>query len=173
MHALDRFVIDDLRCSAYLRYVDDFALFSRSKRELYAWKRAIIDKLAELRLTLHPESAQVARTQHGVPWLGFVIYPTHRKLKRATRSTSRAASNAILTCIRRDRSALPNWMPQRAGLDQSCALCGYVGLTRSHFQHPPDSAAPTLILKKSTPPQAEIRKQRFRDQSSEHQRASA
>ncbi len=82
MHALDRFVIDELGCPAYLRYVDDFALFSRSKRELYAWKQAIIDKLAEMRLTIHPESAQVARTIDGVPWLGFVVYPTHRLLKR-------------------------------------------------------------------------------------------
>lgn len=82
MNALDHFVVDELHCPAYLRYVDDFVVFSRSKRELYAWKRAIIDKLADMRLTMHTESAQVARTAEGVPWLGFVIYPTHRLLKR-------------------------------------------------------------------------------------------
>ena len=43
----------ELRCPAYLRYVDDFALFSDSKRELWAWKRAIVDGWPTLRLTLH------------------------------------------------------------------------------------------------------------------------
>jgi len=82
MNALDGFVVAELGCPAFLRYVDDFALFSDSKRQLYAWKRAIIGKLADMRLTIHPESAQVARTAHGIPWLGFVVYPTHRQLKR-------------------------------------------------------------------------------------------
>ena len=37
--------------------------------------------MARLRLTLHPE-AQPAPAACGIPWLGFVVYPTHRKLKR-------------------------------------------------------------------------------------------
>lgn len=78
----DHFVKRELRCKAYLRYVDDFALFSDDKRELYAWKRAIIDRMAGLRLTIHEISAQVTPTRDGIPWLGFVVYPTHRKLKR-------------------------------------------------------------------------------------------
>ncbi|MBL8131751.1 MAG: group II intron reverse transcriptase domain-containing protein [Anaerolineae bacterium] len=82
MDSLDWFVVSVLRCPAYLRYVDDFALFSRSKRELYSWKAAIIGKLTELRLTIHQESAQVMPCHVGVPWLGFIVYPTHRLLKR-------------------------------------------------------------------------------------------
>jgi RNA-directed DNA polymerase len=38
LHGLDLFVKRTLRCPAYLRYVDDFALFSNSRRELWAWK---------------------------------------------------------------------------------------------------------------------------------------
>jgi hypothetical protein len=38
MTPLDRFVTETLRCPGYLRYVDDFALFSDSKRQLYEWK---------------------------------------------------------------------------------------------------------------------------------------
>lgn len=82
MHALDQFITRELGCAAYLRYVDDFALFSESKRQLYAWKHAIIERLARLRLTLHEREAQVQRCEHGIPWLGFVVYPTHRRLKR-------------------------------------------------------------------------------------------
>ena len=35
------------------------------------------DLLATLRLTVHPE-AQVTPVQHGIPWLGFVVYPAYR-----------------------------------------------------------------------------------------------
>jgi len=68
-------------CRAYLRYVDDMALFADSKVQLWAWKRAIIERLAGLRLTLHKGSAQVVPVTAGIPWLGFVVYPTHRRIK--------------------------------------------------------------------------------------------
>jgi len=90
LHPFDEFVSRELRCPAYLRYVDDFALFSDSKQELWAWKRAIVERLARLRLTMHGESAQVVPVTAGIPWLGFVVYPTHstvkaRKVRCATR----------------------------------------------------------------------------------------
>jgi hypothetical protein len=40
LHPFDLFVKRELGCKAYLRYVDDFALFSNSKADLWAWKRA-------------------------------------------------------------------------------------------------------------------------------------
>jgi RNA-directed DNA polymerase len=82
LNPLDWFIEYELGCRGYCRYVDDMALFSDSKRQLYAWKQAIVDFLATLRLTIHDEQAQVVPCQHGIPWLGFVVYPTHRKLKR-------------------------------------------------------------------------------------------
>jgi len=82
MNPFDWFVKRELGCHAYLRYVDDFALFSDDKTQLYAWKQAIITRLEHLRLTIHEREAQVLPTQDGIPWLGFVVYPTHRRLKR-------------------------------------------------------------------------------------------
>ena len=82
MNDLDWFVVSALGCKAYLRYVDDFALFADSKGQLWAWKRQIIDYLAGMRLTVHEGAAQVQTAASGVPWLGFVVYPDHRLLKR-------------------------------------------------------------------------------------------
>jgi len=86
MNPLDWFVQRELGCckqrGAYLRYVDDFALFSDSRRELWAWKQAIIERLAQMRLTIHETEAQVTPTEIGIPWLGFIVYPDHRRLKR-------------------------------------------------------------------------------------------
>jgi hypothetical protein len=70
-----------LGCGAYLRYVADFALFSDSRRQLWAWKAAIIDRLASLRLVIHETRAQVLPAGAGIPWLGFVVYPNHRLVK--------------------------------------------------------------------------------------------
>ena len=82
LNELDQFVKRTLKCRAYLRYVDDFLLFSDSKRELWRWKKAITEFLPGLRLTLHRRSSTVYPVNNGIPFLGFVIYPTHRLLKR-------------------------------------------------------------------------------------------
>ena len=81
LHPFDLFVRNELGCRAYLRYVDDFALFSNSRETLWQWKSAIRDRLAGLRLQFHEGSAQVLPVSCGIPWLGFVVYPTHRRLK--------------------------------------------------------------------------------------------
>jgi RNA-directed DNA polymerase len=98
MNPFDWFVTRELRCSAYLRYVDDFALFSDSKQQLYAWKQEIMQRLARLRLTIHESTAQVTPARQGIPWLGFVVYPDYRKLKRrnAVQFTRRLEKNIDL-----------------------------------------------------------------------------
>jgi len=50
------------------------SLCSDSKRKLWHWRQAVIERLATLRLTVHPQ-AQVTPVQHGIPWLGFLVYP--------------------------------------------------------------------------------------------------
>ena len=78
----DHFVQRELRCRAYLRYVDDLLLFGDEPRQLWHWKQALIERLARLRLTIHEACAQVRPVTEGIPFLGFVIYPEHRRLKR-------------------------------------------------------------------------------------------
>jgi RNA-directed DNA polymerase len=81
LNPFDHFVKRELRCKGYLRYVDDFVLFADDKRTLWAWRDAIVRRMACLRLTIHP-GAHPRPTAEGFPFLGFVVYPTHRRLKR-------------------------------------------------------------------------------------------
>jgi RNA-directed DNA polymerase len=81
LNAFDQFLKRELKCLAYLRYVDDFLLFGDDLEQLYQWREAIFQKMASLRLTLHAESAQVYPTQSGIPFLGFRIFPEHRRVK--------------------------------------------------------------------------------------------
>lgn len=83
LNDLDQFVKQELHCRAYLRYCDDFLLFSDDKRELWNWRGAVKEQLAALRLTLHEERAQVYPARAGIPWLGFRVFPDHRRLARA------------------------------------------------------------------------------------------
>ncbi len=81
LHPLDLFVKRELGCVAYLRYVDDFALFHNRRDVLWRWKAAVIERLQRLRLTIHESTAQVAPSASGNPWLGFVVFPGHRRVK--------------------------------------------------------------------------------------------
>ncbi|MEM7114173.1 MAG: RNA-directed DNA polymerase [Chloroflexota bacterium] len=80
LNQLDHFVKETLRVPAYLRYVDDFLLFSHSKSELWQQRNQIARFLQTLRLTLHPNKCHVMPTQKRVPFLGFRLFPTHRRL---------------------------------------------------------------------------------------------
>jgi retron-type reverse transcriptase len=81
LNPFDQFVKRELGCHAYLRYVDDFLLFSDSKRELMRWREKILKRLEKLRLTLHEESVYPKPAAEGIPFLGFIIFPDHRRLK--------------------------------------------------------------------------------------------
>jgi hypothetical protein len=82
LNSFDHFVTRELGCPAYLRFVDDFLLFGDDRAQLWDWKAAVVDRLATLRLTIHAGQAQVKPTTQGIPFLGFTVYPTHRRLKR-------------------------------------------------------------------------------------------
>jgi retron-type reverse transcriptase len=81
LNPFDQFVKRELGCRAYLRYVDDFILFGNDKLELMNWRRAILERLARYRLTIHTGSAFPKPVTEGLPFLGFIIFPTHRRLK--------------------------------------------------------------------------------------------
>ncbi len=81
LNPFDHFVKRTLRCKAFVRYVDDFLLFADDKKTLWQWKDAIIERLERLRLTIHP-GAHPRPVTEGIPFLGFVVYPDKRRLKR-------------------------------------------------------------------------------------------
>ena len=96
MNDFDHFVKRELKCAAYIRYVDDFVLFSNDKKQLAEWRAQIIQKTASLRLTLHEECAQIFPTNTGIPFLGFRIYPEYRLLKTRKAIHFRRKLNSLL-----------------------------------------------------------------------------
>ncbi|MCI0696752.1 RNA-dependent DNA polymerase [candidate division KSB1 bacterium] len=81
LNAFDHFVKRELRCQAYLRYVDDLLFFDDDKAILWSWKPRIEERLAASRVTIHP-GAHPRPVSEGIPFLGFMVYPQRRRLKR-------------------------------------------------------------------------------------------
>jgi len=80
---LDHFVKETLRLP-YLRYVDDFVLFSNDKAELETARQRIESFLGEhLRLRLHPKKTHIIPCEKGITFLGQRIFRTHRLLCKA------------------------------------------------------------------------------------------
>ena len=96
LNSLDHFVKRVLNCRAYLRYVDDFLLFADDKATLWAWRQAVIEHLAGLRLTIHEARCHPQPVTEGIPFLGFTVFPTHRRLKRRTGIAYRRRLKALL-----------------------------------------------------------------------------
>jgi len=85
LNALDHFVKETLGCRAYIRYVDDFVVLADDKATLWAVRDAITTFLATtLRLRMHPVKQWVAPVTSGVDFLGYRVYPTHRRLRRTS-----------------------------------------------------------------------------------------
>lgn len=83
LNGFDHFIKDGLGRKAYLRYVDDFAVFGNDKEELWKIKDRMDEYLGLLRLKLHKKKTRIFPVKNGCEFLGFYIYPNFRKVKKA------------------------------------------------------------------------------------------
>ena len=82
LNELDQFIKRDLKCRHYVRYADDFLLFHDDKAQLHAWRAQVVEQLVNLRLRLHERKAVIGPTRDGVAFVGYRIFPTHRRLRK-------------------------------------------------------------------------------------------
>lgn len=86
MNELDRFVKHNLEARYYLRYADDFVIFSGDREYLERIVPPISDFLLDtLGLELHQHKILIKTIGSGVDFLGWVHFPDHRVLRRATK----------------------------------------------------------------------------------------
>ena len=83
LHKLDRYIKQQLGVSAYVRYMDDFILFSNESETLKQALASIDAFLSQyLDLKIKTKSVQINRTQNGIPFLGYRIFPKLLRLRR-------------------------------------------------------------------------------------------
>ena len=78
---MDHFIQEQLRVSAYLRYVDDLVILGMDKNMLHVIRENIRERLAEDRLRLHPRKAHIYHTSRGIDLFGYQVFPHKRKLR--------------------------------------------------------------------------------------------
>lgn len=83
LNELDRFVKHRLEIKYYLRYGDDFILIHEDLKKLNELRTSVIRFLEdELKLGLNPKNDKIIKAAHGLRFLGVVIWPNGRKLKK-------------------------------------------------------------------------------------------
>ena len=86
MNEFDQFAKHKLKARYYIRYADDFVIFSRNKKQLENLILEIRDFLREkLKLELHPDKVFIKTLASGVDFLGWVHFTDHRVLRTATK----------------------------------------------------------------------------------------
>jgi RNA-directed DNA polymerase len=94
LDALDQFVKHELKAKRYLRYVDDFVLFHHDRAQLVAWQDRIVEFLStHLQLKLKAD-IKLRRLTDGLDFLGYVIHPTHTRVRQRVMGHAREALQA-------------------------------------------------------------------------------
>jgi RNA-directed DNA polymerase len=86
MHEFDMYVKQELKVKYYIRYADDFAILSDSKKSLEELLEKVEAFLNEkLKLKLHEHKVYIKTYASGVDFLGWVHFPYHRQIRTTTR----------------------------------------------------------------------------------------
>jgi retron-type reverse transcriptase len=82
LNPLDHFIKEDLRIKGYVRYADDFLLFSDDRPLLARIRDQLREFLEPFRLRIHPHKSIVFPTRCGLPFLGYRLLPDRIRLGR-------------------------------------------------------------------------------------------
>ncbi|MBW4493816.1 MAG: RNA-directed DNA polymerase [Oscillatoria princeps RMCB-10] len=82
LNSLDHFVKEQLKTVKYIRFADDFALFSDSWEFLAGARITLESHLATLRLKIHPIKSQLFETRYGASFVGFRILPDRIRVRQ-------------------------------------------------------------------------------------------
>ncbi|OHA28582.1 MAG: hypothetical protein A3C08_02410 [Candidatus Taylorbacteria bacterium RIFCSPHIGHO2_02_FULL_47_18] len=86
MNEFDQFVKHHLKMRYYIRYADDFVIFSQNKDYLTSLAPHISRFLSgKLHLALHPDKVFIKTIASGVDFLGWIHFPNHRVLRTTTK----------------------------------------------------------------------------------------
>lgn len=95
LNPFDHFIKEELQAPGYIRYVDDALVFGDDKVWLRESKTRSQLFLNNWRLLLNPKKGLVYPVKHGIPFLGFQVYPTHRRLLQSGVRRSRKRLRAL------------------------------------------------------------------------------
>lgn len=109
LNELDQFVKHNLKQKKFVRYMDDFLILGKEKKELHMLKKEIKMFLEnKLRLELNPKKANVFPLSLGIDFLGYVLFRQYillrkntvkRLLKKMERSKNTGGGGESIQCM--------------------------------------------------------------------------
>jgi hypothetical protein len=126
LNELDTFVKKELGCRDFLRYSDDFCLFSDDKKLLGHWREKIRVFLLE-KLQLTYSFAEIAQVSAGIDFLGYRHFPdkilmrksTMKRMRRRIRKfAAMPVKNLSADNIRGSVASMNGWLSHAAGNDK-------------------------------------------------------
>ena len=127
MNRFDQFVKHELKSKYYIRYADDFVIFSENRNyseEQIDLIRKFLNK--ELKLELHPDKVLLKTISSGVDFLGFVNFSDYRILRTKTK-------RRVMRKIKKKHADLQKGMISGEVFNQS--LQAYLGILRHGNNH--------------------------------------
>jgi retron-type reverse transcriptase len=82
LNEFDHFVKRELKCEYYIRYMDDFVIFSSDKEILKIYKTKIKEFLTTLHLTINESHSFLNQTLNGLSFLGVRIFKKLIRIKK-------------------------------------------------------------------------------------------
>ncbi len=137
LNALDRFVYEELKISRYVRYMDDFILWSDSLGSLAEASRRIAE-FASARLRLELKVPQLNRSRFGVPFLGFRVFPAGLSTTRRGRKRFRS-----ILCRAEKKLSSGEWDDVTAARHVESALAAILVARSSKFLERATSELPS------------------------------
>jgi len=113
MNKFDKFIKHKLKIKNYLRYADDFVIFSDDKKYLENIISVISKFLKnELKLELHPDKIFLKTLSSGIDFLGYVNFFDHRVFRTKTK-------RRMLKRLSQKKMALDNGIISKESFEQS------------------------------------------------------
>ena len=106
LNGFDRYIKEILSVSKYVRYVDDYALFSDDRPFLQHCRTEIEAYLATLRLKIHPIKSQLTQIRHAASFVGFRVLPDRIRVRNHNLQTGRKRLKRLQTSYARGRISL-------------------------------------------------------------------
>ena len=137
LNELDWFVVRQLGCRHYGRYVDDFYLLSPSRGELKEWLARLQDFAGTLGMRIHSrkiilQPVSMPGMQHCVPsleFLGAVVYPHYRHCTHRTLAKYHLQAHDWAMRLQRDMTA----EEYQARFQSYMSYAGYLGHFRTRM----------------------------------------
>lgn len=85
LNEMDQFAKHKLKAKYYGRYVDDIVMFHESGQELHS-RLCAFNNFAQssLSIALHPQKTSINKIEHGINFVGYIIKPWRKYVRRST-----------------------------------------------------------------------------------------